>query len=60
MHGAARVGHQDLVEFFIVEGADNWNFGMRGAAQGGHRDLVKFFIGEGAVPDEDIRRRFNL
>ena len=48
MINAALGGHQDLVNFFISKGANNWNRGMYGAAQGGHKDLVDFFISKGA------------
>ena len=48
MHGAAKGGHKDLVDFFIEKGANDWNSGMRGAANGGHKDLVDFFIKKGA------------
>lgn len=39
---AAKGGHQDLVEFFIVKGANNWDWGIRFASRGGHRCMVKF------------------
>ena len=48
MRNAARGGHQELVDFFISKGANDWNYGMYGAAQGGHKDLVIFFISKGA------------
>ena len=48
LYHAARGGHKDLVEIFISEGADNWNYGLHRAAQGGHKDLVEFFIEKGA------------
>ena len=44
----AQGGHQDLVDFFISEGADNWDWGMQVAARGGHQELVDFFISKGA------------
>ena len=47
MRFAAQEGHRDLVDFFILKGADGWNLGLAGAAQGGHKDLVDFFILKG-------------
>ena len=43
MREAAHGGHKHLVEFFISQGADNWNQAMRGAACGGHKHLVELF-----------------
>jgi len=48
MSSAAKKGCLDLVEYFIKQGADNCNLGLRYAAKGGHRDLVDFFIKKGA------------
>lgn len=44
---AARAGRRDLLDFFILKGADNWYMGLNNAALGGHRDLVDFFISKG-------------
>ena len=49
MFDAACGGHRDIVDFFIVKGAWDWNGGMFWAAGGGHRDLVDFFIEKGAT-----------
>ena len=43
MVGAAEGGHQDLVDFFIQLGANDWNWGMYGASLGGHWALADFF-----------------
>jgi ankyrin repeat protein len=43
MHGAARSGHLDLVEFFIGKGANDLDTGMYIAALNGHRHIVEFF-----------------
>ena len=48
MASAAEGGHQHLVDFFILSGADNWNGEMASAAEGGHKELVEFFIEKGA------------
>ena len=45
---ACQGGFRDLVEYFIENGAWDWNLGMSSAAIGGHRDLVDFFIDKGA------------
>ena len=49
MYGAARGGHRNIVDFFILKGAHLWDYGMRGAALGGHRELVEYFISKGAT-----------
>ena len=41
MYGAVQGGSLDLVEFFIQQGAKNWD--MSYAVEGGHQDLVEFF-----------------
>jgi len=48
MCGAAEGGHKELVDLFIKNGANNWNFGMFGAAEGGHKELVDLFVKKGA------------
>lgn len=48
MYGAARGGHQDVIDYCIMHGANEWNWGMRDAARGGHLDIVKFFRDKGA------------
>ena len=48
MKNAAREGHKNLIDFFIGEGARNWNDGMAGAAGKGYKYLVDFFIEKGA------------
>jgi hypothetical protein len=45
---AAKNGHVDLVEYFVSQGANDWNLGMSGAALGGHMHLVKYFVSRGA------------
>ena len=49
VYKAAKIGHLELVDFFIsrndASGIDNhWNLAMRGAAHGGHLSLVEYFI----------------
>ena len=50
MDGAAKGGHQDLVDFFISKGASDWNLGLRCAAKGGHKDLIDFFKAKMSPP----------
>ena len=38
----------DLVEYFVSQGANDWNQGMCRAAQAGHMDLVRYFVSKGA------------
>jgi len=38
----------DLVLYFVFQGANDWDGGLRGAAYGGHMDLVLFFVSQGA------------
>lgn len=45
---AAKQGDLDLVNLFIAQGANKWDWALEGAAEGGHRDLVDFFITKGA------------
>jgi hypothetical protein len=48
---AARLGREDLIEYFISVGFDNWNGGLEGAArskQANSVKLVRFFIQKGA------------
>ena len=40
---SSKIGHKELVQFFITKGADDWNRGMIYAVDGGHRELVDFF-----------------
>ena len=43
MKRAAKEGNNGLVNFFISQGAHNWDWGMYEAALGGYKDLVDFF-----------------
>lgn len=47
MKYAAKGGHKDIIDFFISQGANDWNGGMSGASYG-HNELVDFFISQGA------------
>lgn len=47
--GATLVGHRKFVEFFISNGASDWDGGLRAAARSGCRDLVDLFISNGAT-----------
>lgn len=46
--GAARGGHADLVEFFLVKGARLFEPAFLAAVRGGNEDLVQFFTKKGA------------
>ena len=48
LSNTAKIGHKELVDYFINKGANHWNYGMFSAAQVGHKDLVDFFISKGA------------
>ena len=48
MYGAAEGGHKELVDLFVKNGANNWDWGMIGAAVGCHKKFVDFFIEHGA------------
>lgn len=48
LYECSKRGLKDGVDFYIRQGANDWNYGMRGAAQGGYRDLVDLFISKGA------------
>ena len=45
---AAENNDEELINFFISEGADNWDRALNGAAKYGNKDLVDFFIEKGA------------
>ena len=45
---AAEGGHQQLVELFILKGANCLNQEMYGAARGDYKELVEFLIEKGA------------
>lgn len=48
LYNAARAGDENLSNFLINKGANNWYIGLTGAARGGHKNLVDFFINKGA------------
>src|SRR3989344_596329 len=48
MYGAAEGGHKELVDLFVKQGANSWDWGMYGAAEGGHKELVDLFVKNGA------------
>ena len=51
LFNAAKIGHKDLVEFFISKGAPSckWarDWSMYAAVDDGHKELVEFFISKG-------------
>lgn len=49
LYWACRGGHRELVDFFIIRGADDWDIGLRGACYGGYREIVELMITRGAV-----------
>ena len=46
---AAEIGSLDFVDYFIKNGATNFDLAMEGAAGGGHRDIVELMIEKGST-----------
>jgi hypothetical protein len=49
LRGACQGGHQDIAQWMIEKGADNFSLGLRGACRGGHRSMAEWMIEKGAV-----------
>ena len=43
-----KIGSLEGVQFYISQGANNWNYGMVCAAENGHRNIVDLMISKGA------------
>lgn len=46
---AARGGHRSIVEYFIRQGAKNWDKGLEFSSEGDKKDLIRFFVSKGST-----------
>src|SRR3990172_1944619 len=45
---ACKGGYQEIIDYFIINGVDDWNNGLLGASAGGHLALVEKMLTKGA------------
>lgn len=48
--GACESGNIETVNFFIEQGANNWNYGLNGACELNQFNIAQYMIQKGAVP----------